>query len=42
MGRLSLGSECLLMALFGHATCTDECPLLGVKRTSLILLTNVR
>ena len=24
------------MALFGHPTCTDECPLSGVKRTSLI------
>jgi hypothetical protein len=22
-----------LMALFGHPTCTDECPLSGVKRT---------
>ena len=21
------------MALFGHLTCTDECPLCGVKRT---------
>jgi hypothetical protein len=26
------------MALFGHPTCTDECPLLGGKRTSLIQL----
>jgi hypothetical protein len=24
---------CLLMALFRHSNCTDECPLLGVKRT---------
>ena len=24
---------CLLMALFGHPTCTDECPLSGLKRT---------
>ena len=23
--------ECLLMALFGHPTRTEECPLLGVK-----------
>ena len=25
--------RCLLMALFGHPTRTDECPLLGAKRT---------
>ena len=25
--------ECLLLALFGHPTCTDECLLSGVKRT---------
>ena len=25
-----------LVALFGHPTCTDECPLSGVKRTSLM------
>ena len=25
--------ECQLLALFGHPTRTDECPLLGVKRT---------
>ena len=25
-----------LMALSGHFTCTDECPLLGAKQTSLI------
>src|ERR1043166_6937490 len=24
--------KCLLMALFGHPTCTEKCPLLGVKR----------
>jgi hypothetical protein len=24
-------SPCLLMALFGHPNCTDECPLSGVK-----------
>src|SRR6478672_5763075 len=28
---------CLLLALFGHPTCTDACPLSGVKRTSLSL-----
>ena len=26
-------TRCPLMALFGHQTCTDECPLLEVKRT---------
>jgi hypothetical protein len=26
-------SRCLLLALFGHPTCTDECPLSGVKQT---------
>jgi hypothetical protein len=26
-------SPCLLLALFGHPTHTDECPLSGVKRT---------
>src|SRR6476646_8110591 len=25
--------KCLLLALSGHPTCTDECPLSGVKRT---------
>jgi hypothetical protein len=30
--RRKIGS---LMALFGHPTCTDECPLLGVKQTFL-------
>jgi hypothetical protein len=29
----SLARECPLLALFGHPTCTDECPLSGVKRT---------
>ena len=24
---------CPLLALFGHPTCTDECPLSKVKRT---------
>jgi hypothetical protein len=30
-GNLRLNG--LLMARSGHSTCTDECPLLGVKRT---------
>jgi hypothetical protein len=24
--------KCPLLALFGHSNCSDECPLLGVKR----------
>ena len=27
-------SECLLLAQNGHSDCRNECPLLGVKRTS--------
>jgi len=30
--------EFLLLALFGHPTCTDECPLLGAKRSEELLL----
>ena len=26
-------SGCLLLALFGHPTCTEECPLSGARRT---------
>jgi len=29
----SLARECLLLALSGHPTRTDECPLWGEKRT---------
>jgi hypothetical protein len=28
------GLPCLLLALSRHSVCADECPLLGVKRTS--------
>jgi hypothetical protein len=31
--RAAPNQERPLLALFGHPTCTDECPLSGVKRT---------
>ena len=32
-GSFPIICQCPLVAIFGHCKCTDECPLLGVKRT---------
>jgi hypothetical protein len=34
VNQCRVNKQCLLVALSGRATCAEQCPLLGVKRTS--------